>query len=171
MEASVALVLVIKASLIAIALYLRRGDRYAADVIWLYTGFMALRYILFPVGGIYWYVINAVSDLIFAALMVVLFDQVQLTTMIARLATVSAALNVAATFEYNTDSVIIYSAYPIVMQTISVLEVGCLLFANTSAIRNWSQFFQAMHYHETRKGKRRLAGIAGFCRPSRYGSS
>lgn len=158
--ASIAIMIFIKLFVVLVTIKARKHDAIAIDAALLYGGMTALRLVVFPADGADWYYINAVYELIYIALLFALLGRAPITNMLGGLSLAAFALNAAAAVEYPTNSVAIYAVYPIIMQVLSLCELGVLLLAPTKAITDWPQLFLAMQIHEKRTGERRFTRAA-----------
>lgn len=141
------------AKLIAItgALWLRRHDTTAQQVILIYGVIYALSFMSIEPGeGRDFYLDCGVIELgVIAVLAFVV--QCKLRDWLMACGVFCVLVNFAAWLEYPTKSIVVYSAYPTLVQCSAIAEMWCLLIVDTYPLGRVSQLLRDFHRAEAKR--------------------
>lgn len=133
------------------AIWLRRRDVLAQQIILTYGAIYGLStFALEPSQGRHFYLDCIVIEL---GLVVVLsfFQSCRLRNWLIACSLFCVLVNLAAWLEYPTKSIMVYSAYPTLIQLSAIAEVWCLLIVGTNPISRVTRLLRDFHRAEAKR--------------------
>ena len=139
------------------AIWLRRRDQSAKAIILTYGCIYGLStFALEPSQGRSFYLDCGVIELGFIVILS-FFERCKLRDWLIACSLFCTAVNVLAWVEYPTKSILMYSAYPTLIQLSAIAEIWCLLIVGTNPISRVNRLLKGFHPAEAKRKRKALA--------------